>query len=795
MYMAARLGELLLQRQVITQDQLEHALAQQRRNGGRLGRILSQLGFVSESEVAQTLGHKLGMPYVDLDRHAIESTITRLIPPDIARQHQVVPVAKIDRTLTVAIADPTAILLDDLKGLTGLSIKLMIAAEGAIRRAIERYYDAAVPTPPVVLLVDADRDAHRLTRALLRTIDSPPCTLVEVMTYETALTALRQHAYDVCLVDEHLGGYTGLDLLREARARGDTVPMILLTGVGDDTMDVQAMHAGAADALVKEQLTAPMLHRSIHYAIERGRAVESLRLARDAAQAADRAKSEFLANMSHEIRTPMNGILGMTDLALELAQSPEQRDYLHMVKDSAGALLRLLNDILDFSKVEAGKLTLESLPFPLRESLDGTLKILTVRAREKGVAVRSQVDAEVPDRVVGDVGRLHQILVNLVGNAIKFTEQGEVVVEVECAEADGRGPSRSDEAILLHMAVRDTGIGIPVEKHQAILEPFTQADGSTTREYGGSGLGLAIAKQLVALMGGHLWLESVVGQGSTFHCTVRLGIDQAPPAPTRTLAGGDGATGPTMRRPLQILIAEDHPVNQRLVTCLLEKQGHTVVVVGDGHAAVEAVAQHAFDLILMDVQMPDMDGLEATAAIRAQEQARGTHIPIIALTAHAMKGDQERCLAAGMDDYVAKPITANDLSSAIARRLGHGAGASLPAGAPPVDMAAALQAVDGDPALLRELVHLFLQDYPSHMTALQEALQRGDADPVIRTAHSLKGALSIIGGALAATLVSELERMGGAGALEDACRVLPPLERELAGIATFYADYGWAALP
>ena len=373
--------------------------------------------------------------------------------------------------------------------------------------------------------------------------------------------------------------------------------------------------------------------------------------------------------MSHEIRTPMNGILGMTDLALELAQSAEQREYLTIVKDSAAALLRLLNDILDFSKVEVGKLTLEALPFPLRESLGSTLNILAMQAHNKGVAVRSQVDSEVPDRVLGDAGRLRQILVNLVGNAIKFTVHGEVVVEVECAESDGRGPSPGAEALLLHLAVRDTGIGIPVEKHQAILEPFTQADGSTTREFGGSGLGLAIAKQLVALMGGHLWLESVVGQGSTFHCTMRLGIDQAPPAPTSPLPGGDRAPGPTTRRPLHILVAEDHPVNQRLVTRLLEKQGHAVVVVGDGHAAVEAVAQQAFDLILMDVQMPDMDGLEATAAIRAEEQARGTHIPIIALTAHALQGDQERCLAAGMDDYVAKPITATDLATAIARRL------------------------------------------------------------------------------------------------------------------------------
>ncbi len=711
--MAPRLGELLLQRDVITQDQLQHALAYQQREGGRLGRILSQLGFVSEAEIAQALGHKYGIPYVDLDQHVIEPMVTRLIPLDMAQKHQIMPITKVDHTLTVAVADPSDVfVVDDLTYMTGLSIKLMIAAESTIRRVIDRVYRASAMLSPVVLLVDDNSDDHLLTRALLMETEGQSFTLECVPTYETALAALRQHAYDVCLVDEHLGAHTGLDFLKEACAQGCMAPMILLTGQGDHAMDVQAMHAGAADTLVKGQLTAPVLSRSIRYAIERGRAVESLRLARDAAQAADRAKSEFLANMSHEIRTPMNGILGMTDLALEMAPSAEQRDYLTMAKDSAEALLRLLNDILDFSKVEAGKLALDPLPFPLRETLDSTLKMLALRAHEKGVAVRSQVDPEVPDRVVGDPGRLRQILVNLVGNAIKFTEQGEVVVEVECVEDGGLGPTAGDEALLLHVAVRDTGMGIPVEKHQVILEPFRQADGSTTRKYGGSGLGLAIAKQLVALMGGHLWLESVVGQGSTFHFTVRVGVDQEQPAPPRPLPRGDLATGPMKRRRLQILVAEDHPVNQRLVTCLLEKQGHAVVVVGDGHAAVEVFAQQTFDLILMDVQMPGMDGLEATAAIRAQEQTRETHIPIIALTAHAMKGDQEHCLAAGMDDYVAKPITAHDLATVIARWFDHGAEPAPTAGAQPVDLAAALRAVDGDSTLLGELVHLFPQEYP-----------------------------------------------------------------------------------
>ena len=530
---------------------------------------------------------------------------------------------------------------------------------------------------------------------------------------------------------------------------------------------------------------------------ERHEMEEELRSAKEAAEGASRAKSEFLANMSHEIRTPLNGIMGATDLTLDTALSTEQREYLTMVKSSADSLLSVINDILDFSKIELGRLEFEQLPFDLRDCLAEAMKLLAIRAHQKGLELLAEVDESVPGTVVGDPGRLRQVLVNLIGNAIKFTERGEVVVTLDLSRDDPQQPE-------VRFAVRDTGIGIALDKRDVIFEAFRQADGSMTRRFGGTGLGLAISAKLVEGMGGRIEVESEEGQGSLLSFTVRFGageletpftsapdladmaalvvddnatnsrilgrvLDRLRMRPTIT-AGGEAAlaelrcaaaggnpfpivlldalmptmdgfelaarirrdprlagaivmmlssadlvgdaercrelgvtylTKPINRKDLlrailaargrangesrslhappaiaspaegiRILVAEDNRVNQQLVLRLLEKRGHRASLADNGRAALRALEEQDFDLVLMDIQMPEMNGFETTQAIREREAGSGRHLPVVAMTAHAMKGDEERCLAAGMDAYVTKPIRAEKLFETIAAVLG-----------------------------------------------------------------------------------------------------------------------------
>lgn len=807
--------------------------------------------------------------------------------------------------------------------------------------------------PTQVLLVEDD---PKLPEVLADLLQEANIVLSHAPNAAEALRLVRDTHVDLVLLDLGLPDISGFELLEQLKQAPETqsIPVIVLTAWNSTSDKLRGFDLGAADYLTKPFESAELRARvcaalrAKRLQDELTQANRDLTAARVAAETAVRAKAEFLANMSHEIRTPMNGVIAMAGLLLETQLTPEQRGYVETIYSSGESLLTIVNDILDFSKIESGRLDLEHQPFDLRACLEEALDLLAPKAAEKKLDIAYQMDDGIHAQVMGDVTRVRQVLVNLLANAIKFTQQGEVVTQVKILTSPS-SPGNDGGFWQLHFSVRDTGIGIPVDRLARLFKAFTQAESSTTRRFGGTGLGLAISRKLVELMGGKMWAESVPGRGSTFHFTLRfqaapsaarsplearqpqladlrlLIVDDNPtnrrilslqaskwgmvPRDTQSgqqaldwlrageqfdlaildmqMPGMDGlmlaaeirklpsasalplvlltsmgvrpdeqrsthaafascltkpikpvqlyetlarilsghrpaarSAAPARldpmlanRLPLRVLICDDNLLNQKVALRLLQQMGYRAQPAANGIEALAALDRQPYDLVFMDVMMPEMDGLEATRIIRERQQDRSRYpnykspLVIVAMTASAMPGDREKCLAAGMDDYIAKPVRLEDVR-AIVERWGTSAGfdhataGSNPAAQaseqstkttamnePPVNMERLMEFTEGDPENLRELVTLYLTQTAGQVKQLEAAVRANQPQEVRRIAHSCAGASATCGVTHLVPLLRELERQGMNGQLTSGPELVEQVTNEFARVRAVLAPY------